>query len=197
MNRCSKRGDIKRRPIDERDIDDVVAARVLSVLENHLIGRSADQQGYPVGGSVGRFGYIDEHAPEMRVVFYLPADPGLVKGRQGRQPHSSIGLGYSMGGVDGVACFGGEPRVAKRYFEPCAPCNEVSFQHAFGVCRDHASREGRVGDRHQAARRVRSAAVVFVKSAWVVGTGSKSTVVAGEGHMVSASRRSRQRKRAS
>ncbi len=148
MNRCSKRADIKRCPIDESDIDDVVAAGFLRVLENHLIRRPAYQQRYPVGGSVGRFGYIEEHAPEMRIMFYLPADPGSIKGCQGRQPHGSIGLGYSMSGVDDAACFGGESRVAKRYFEPCAPCSEVSFQHAFGVSRDDAPEEGQVSYGH-------------------------------------------------
>ncbi len=86
----------------------------------------------------------------MRIMFYLPSDPGSVKGCQGRQPHGSVGLGYSMsGGVDDAACFGGESRVAKRYFEPCAPCSEVSFQHAFGgVSRDDASEEGQVSYGH-------------------------------------------------
>ncbi len=197
MNRCSKSGDVKRCPIDESDIDDVVAASILCVLENHLVWSSADQERYPVGGSVRHFGYIDEHAPEARIVLYLPSDSGSVKGCQGRQPHSSIGLRYPMSGIDSVACLGGEARLATRNFESCAPCCEVIFQHAFGVCRNHASREGQVGERHQAPRRIRSAAVVFVKSARLVGTGPKWTVVAGVGHMASASRRSRQRNRAS
>ena len=116
---------VHRLSINEGNVNNVVPTGLHRVLEDHLIGRLSDEQGYPIRCPVRRCRYGGEHLPETWMVLHLATDSGFVKGCQGRQPHGSVGLDYSVRGVDGMASFRGEARIGWEDLEPGAPGCEV------------------------------------------------------------------------
>lgn len=125
---------MQRLSINESDVNNVVSSSFRRILEDHLIRSTPNQKGYPVRSPVRRFGRIGEHVPETLVVFHVPPDPGLIKRRQGRQPHSSICLDNSVSRVHHVAGFGGEAEVCWKDLEPRTPSGEVLPQHTVRIC---------------------------------------------------------------